>query len=144
MECKDAKLKVQALVDSELDEQDISPVVSHIQSCYRCRDDYVELLRLQRRMKGIRDPEPPKEWFESLNRRVGRRFTSLAGQILFVGSYAALVGYAIYSAFVDSGSSLFIKLAIGAIVVGVLTLLGVTVSDRARESKTDRYKGVIK
>ena len=144
MECEDAKLKVQALVDNELEEDEITPVIDHIQSCYRCRGDYVGLLKLQRKMKGVRHPEPSPEWFEGLQKRVGRKLTSLLGQILFIGSYILLFGYAIITLFSDSDQSIFIKLVIGAIVLGVLSLLGVTIYDRVRESKTDKYKGVVK
>ena len=144
MNCEDAKLKVQALIDNELPDEDISPVVDHIQSCYRCRDEYIDYLKLQRKLKGLVGEEPGQEWFEKLQKRIGRRISSSAGQILFIGSYVALIGYAVYSIFADKDAGLFIKLAVGGILVGVLALLGVTISDRARESKDDKYKGVMK
>lgn len=144
MECQDAKLKVQALADNELREEDIGDVMDHIQSCYRCRDDYVGLLKLQRKMKGLSHPEPPPEWFEGLQKKVGRRFSSFLGQVLFIGSYVVLLAYALYTLFTDTGEGLFIKLVVGGIVLGVLFVLGVTIADRARESKTDKYKGVMK
>ncbi len=144
MECQDAKLKVQALVDNELPEEEIDRVVDHVQSCYRCRDDYISLLKLQRKMKGLQFPEPPKEWFEDLKKKPIRRATSIFGQILFFGSYILLFAYALFTLFTDSGEGLFIKLVIGGIVLGMLSLLGVTIADRVRESKTDKYKGVMK
>ena len=144
MECQDAKLKVQALVDSELPEDEIDTVVDHVQSCYRCRDDYISLLKLQRKMKGLHYPEPPKEWFEGLKKKAGRKVTSAFGQALFIGSYIVLFAYALYTLFTDSGEGLFIKLVIGGIVLGMLSLLGVTIADRVRESKTDKYKEVMK
>ncbi len=142
MKCDEAKLKVQALVDNELSENEIAEVISHVQSCYRCRDDYVELLKLQRRMQGLLSHDP--EWFEKLNRKIGRRLASSVGQMLFIGSYVALIGYAFYSLFAGREISLFLKFAVGGILVGVFTLVGVTVADRVRESKDDRYKGVMK
>jgi hypothetical protein len=144
MDCQDAKLKVQALVDSELPEEEIDPVVDHVQSCYQCRDDYIALLKLQRKMKGLNYPEPPKEWFEGLKKKTGRRVTSIFGQVLFIGSYIVLFAYSLYTLFTDSGEGLFIKLVIGGIVLGMLSLLGVTIADRVRESKTDKYKEVMK
>ena len=144
MNCEDAKLKVQALIDNELQDEDISPVVDHIQSCYRCRDEYVALLKLQRKMKGLKVPEPPKEWFEELKSKRGRKFSSVFGQLFFIGSYVVLIAYALFSLFTDSTEGLFIKLVVGGIVVGIHALLGVTISDRVRESRTDKYKGVMK
>ena len=144
MECQDAKLQVQALVDNELGEDDIGDVVDHIQSCYRCRDDYVALLKLRRKMKGLSYAQPPKEWFEELQKKAAHRISSFLGQALFIGSYVVLLAYALYAIFTDSGEGLFIKLVVGGIVLGVLFVLGVTISDRVRESKTDKYKGVMK
>ncbi|MBN1685007.1 MAG: zf-HC2 domain-containing protein [Spirochaetales bacterium] len=144
MECRDAKLKVQALIDNELPQEEIDEVVDHIQSCYRCREDYVSLLKLQRKMKGLQYPEPPKEWFEELQKKRGRRLSSSLGLVLFLGSYLLLLGYALYSLFSDSGAGLFIKIVVGGIIAGMLFLLGVTIADRVRESKTDKYKEVMK
>ncbi|MBT3275281.1 MAG: zf-HC2 domain-containing protein [Spirochaetales bacterium] len=144
MDCTDAKLKVQALVDNELSEAEIDETMGHVQSCYRCRDDYIEMLKFQKKMRGLAFPEPPKEWFENLGKKPARKLSSFLGQILFIGSYIALFAYALYTLFTDSGEGLFIKIVFGGIVLGILFLLGVTVADRARESKTDRYKGVMK
>lgn len=144
MNCEVAKLKVQSLVDTELLEEEISEVMNHIQSCYRCREDYIQLLKLQRKMKGVGQPEPPTEWFEAIQSRVGRKVSSVLGQIVFIGSYIMLFGYATVSLFMDKGEGIFIKVVFGGILLGVFVILGVTIVDRIRESKTDKYKGVMK
>ena len=144
MECNDAKMKAHALVDGELPEAEIDTVMEHVQSCYQCRQEYVDILKLQRKMRGLSAGEPTQEWFEKLNKKIGRRISSSAGQILFITSYLALIGYAIFTMFADGSVSTFIKIAVGGILAGVLVLLGVTISDRMRESKDDKYKGVMK
>jgi hypothetical protein len=48
------------------------------------------------------------------------------------------------SLFIDKGEGLFIKVAFGGILLGVFVILGVTIVDRIKESKTDKYKGVMK
>ena len=141
---EEIKLKIQALVDNEISEQEIPEVLSLIESSYEFRDEYVRLLRFQRKMRGITEPEPPKEWFEELSKRAGRKVTASIGQFLFFGSYLLLIGYALYTLFSDNGEGLFIKLIVAGIFVGLLSLLGVTIGDRVRESRTDRYKGVTK
>ena len=52
-ECDEMKLKVQALADNELEEVQIPGVVGHIESCYRCREEYIQFLTLQKKMSGI-------------------------------------------------------------------------------------------
>ena len=144
MDCEQIKLQVQALTDNELDEKEIPKVLHHLESCYRCRNDYIELLSLQKRMKGLSIPEPTKEWFEDLPKKIFRGFSSLFGKLLFFGSYILLIGYALFTFFSDKEGDLFVKILIGGIVLGFIVLLGVTIGDRVGESRTDKYKGVIK
>ncbi len=144
MNCEEARLKIQALIDNELDEGEISQVLDHVQSCYRCRNEYIELLRLRKKMKNLAVPEPSSAWFESLQRKIGRKISSSAGQFLFIGSYLALAAYAVYSLLTDAGVALFIKIFVGGILAGTTLLLGVTIADRVRESRDDKYKGVMK
>ncbi len=144
MDCEEIKLKVQALADSELDENEISEVLQHVESCYKCRNEYIELLKLNKRMKGVAYPEPEEEWFERMSKKPGRKLSSIIGQLLFFGSYILLIGWALFSLFSDNSEGLFIKLVLGGIFLGIIVLFGVTITDRIKESKTDRYKGVIK
>jgi len=144
MECEEAKLKLNALIDNEIEEGDVAPMISHLESCYRCREEYVQLLSLQKKMKGAPIPQPRKVWFEELPRRVLRRTTGMAGRIFFIGSYVLLLGYSLYHLFASQDADLFVKLVIAGTAVGFFVLLGVSISDRLRESKTDRYKGVMK
>ena len=143
-DCDEMKLKVQALADNELEEDQISGVVNHIESCYRCREEYIQFLTLQKKMSGIGIPEPSKEWFEELAGRKFRRVTARLGRFLFFGSYLLLIVYLLYTFFSDSSAALLPRILVGAICAGVAILLGVTIADRVRESKTDKYKEVIK
>jgi predicted anti-sigma-YlaC factor YlaD len=144
MTCEQAKLQIQALLDNEIEEHQITPLISHLESCYTCRNDYITFLKLQRKLAGIKIPEPPKEWFEQLPNKVLRRRSRIFGKVLFFGSYALLLGYALYSLLRDRNVQSIIKIGIAGIAVGFLVLLGITIADRVRESKNDRYKGVMK
>ena len=142
--CEQAKLQIQALLDNEIEEQQIAPLISHLESCYACRNEYISFLKLQRKLAGIGIPEPPKEWFEKLPNKVLRRTSRIFGKVLFFGSYALLLGYALYSLLGDRNTENIIKIGVAGIAVGFLVLFGITVADRVRESKDDRYKGVMK
>ena len=144
MNNEDTKLKIQALIDNELPEAEIEPLLQHIESSYEYRREYVELKKLSRRLQGVQTPEPPEEWFVRVQRKLSRKVSSMLGKVLFIGSYVALIGYAIYQLFADSGEDVVIKILIGAIAVGFLTLLGVTIADRMAERKTDKYREVIR
>jgi predicted anti-sigma-YlaC factor YlaD len=142
--CKQAKLQIQALLDNEIEENQIAPLISHLESCYTCRNEYITFLKLQRKLAGIGIPEPPKEWFERLPNKVLRRTSKAFGKVLFFGSYALLLGYALYSLLGDRNTESIIKIGVAGIAAGFVVLLGITIADRVRENKDDRYRGVMK
>ena len=144
MNCENAKYKIQALVDNELPEEEISEVLDHIQTCYKCRDIYIDFLTLQRKMKGLKSKEPSKEWFERTEKNFLYKSSSFIGKLLFFGSYILLLVFGIFSFFSDSATGVHIKLVVRGIIAGVLVLLAITLYDRFREGKEDKYKGVIK
>ncbi len=144
MTCEQAKLQLQALLDNEIEEEQVTPLISHLESCYSCRSEYITFLKLQKKLKGLGVPTPPKEWFETLPRKVLRRTTSVFGKILFFGSYALLLCYALFSLLRDKNMELIVKIAVAGIVLGFVVLLGITVANRIRENREDRYKGVMK
>jgi len=142
--CEQARLQMQALLDNEIEENQVAPLISHLESCYTCRNEYITFLKLQRKLAGIGIPEPPKEWFERLPNKVLRRTSRVFGKVLFFGSYVLLLGYALYTLLSDRNTDSIIKIAVAGIAVGFIVLLGITIADRVRESKDDRYRGVIK
>ena len=144
MTCEQARLKASALIDSEIEEDEVTPLISHLESCYRCRNEYISLLRVQKRLKAVEIREPPREWFERFPEKWGRRFSGFLGRAIFIGSYVLLCGYALYHLFSSPDATLLLKLIVWASVAGFVLLLGVSIADRIRESRDDRYKGVMK
>ena len=144
MNCTDAQLKAQAIIDNELDESEIEEVITHMETCYTCRSEYINLLKLQRKIGNVCFPEPPKEWFEDLSKNSVRRTGTIIGRISFFGSYLFLFVFFLYQYFSDQSKSLFVKYGIAVAVLGGLVLFGITLFDRFKESKTDRYSEVEK
>ena len=54
----------------------------------------------------------------------------------------ALIGWSVQGFFMASDVPLLIKIAVGAIAVGVLVLIGVATKDRLTKAKTDKFKEV--
>ncbi|MEQ9570321.1 MAG: hypothetical protein RLN75_09045, partial [Longimicrobiales bacterium] len=72
---------------------------------------------------------------------VQRRLTRPVGWILFV---SGAILWTLYGAWVFAASAVnpVEKLAVGALAIGFLILLGTTVSERVRESRTDPYRDI--
>lgn len=144
MNCEDAKYNCQLLIDDELEEEQIEPLMSHLESCYKCRNEYIGLLKLKKKLSGIKGPAPDPEWFETLYKKKGRRFAGGLGFVLLIGSWLCLAGFSLYSLFSDSSEDLFVKIIVAASVLSVIVLFITALYDRIKERKTDKYKGVIK
>ena len=56
----------------------------------------------------------------------------------------ALIGWGVQGFFTASDIPLLIRIAVGAISVGVLVLIGVAIKDRLKKAKTEDFKEVEK
>ena len=56
----------------------------------------------------------------------------------------ALIGYGVKGFFMAADIPLLIRIAVGAIAVGVLVLIGVAIKDRLAKAKTEDFKEVEK
>lgn len=144
MNKEELKLKIQALVDNELAESEIPRVIGEIEGSYEMRDEYVSLLQLKRRLEGARQEGPNPEWFEAVARKAGRRAGFWSGNILFLGSYALLLVFSLVTLFRAADTELWVKLGVAGVGLGFLIFLFRAITDRIRESHSDKYKGVMK
>jgi hypothetical protein len=60
------------------------------------------------------------------------------------GDTLALIGWAVQGFFTASDIPLLIRIAVGAISVGVLVLIGIAIRDRLAKAKTEDFKEVEK
>jgi hypothetical protein len=72
---------------------------------------------------------------------VNRRLTRPVGWILMVSGFLIWAGYGAW-VFTTSPANPVEKMAVGALVVGFLILLGSTIMDRLQEWKTDPYRDI--
>ena len=54
----------------------------------------------------------------------------------------ALIGWGVQGFFMASDVPLLAKIAVGAVGVGVLVLIGVAIKDRRKKAKTEKFKEV--
>ena len=143
-EIEEVQLKIQALADNELPEEEIGPVLAAVQGSYEYREEYAELLRLKRRLAGVVASDPGTDWVVAAERSITRKLFRGAGTVFFVGSYLALLGAALIALFRDADTPLYVSILVGVGIAGLVVLLASAIADRVRESKTDKYRGVIR
>lgn len=144
MNCNDATLKIQALIDKELPEQEITDVVQHIESCYKCRDEYVEMLKLERQLKGLSFPEPAYDWYAVQKKKFLRSVFSFIGRLLILFCFSLLFLYGVIELLRNNNVTPIIQISTAGITVGIGLLVFISISDRMAEKKNDKYKGIMK
>lgn len=143
MDCDEAKMKIQSLIDNELDEKEINNVLTHIESCYLCRTEYIELIRIQRILRGIKFPEPQKEWFETQHKHKPRKILLTASRVVIAFSSIIILSWFLDKIFIRNESTYF-KLGLISLIVGLLIIFVIKVYDRIIELKHDKYGSIIK
>ena len=142
MNCEDAKLKIQALIDKELDEKEIEETLAHTESCYKCREEYIEMLKLDKKLDGLRFPEAEYDWYAEQRKKFLRRMSAFAAKSMILFSFLALFVRGIVDLIKDKNTAPIIQVSIAALVFGIVALLVVSWSDRSAERKHDKYRGV--
>lgn len=140
----DVRIRIQALVDNELPEAEIEPVLEAIEGSYEYRAEYAELLKLRRKLGSGPAPPVSGEWLERAERRVARRISRGVGLGLFLGSYVVLLGYALYTMLREPKVPVIISVLTLGVVAGFVVLLANAIADRVRERKTDTYRRIIR
>ena len=62
--------------------------------------------------------------------------------VLIALGMLALIGWSANAFFAESEIPLIVRIAVGAIGVGILILIGVAIKDRVKKAKTDEFKEV--
>jgi len=141
---EEIQLKIQALADNELPEGEIGSVLEAVQGSYEYREEYAELLRLKKRLSGVVAKDPGVDWVLAAERSISRKLVRGIGTVFFIGSYLALLGVAVVTLFQDSEVPIIVSILVGVGILGLIVLLGTAIVDRVRESRTDKYRGVIR
>lgn len=138
------QLRIQALADNELPEEEIPEVLDSIQGSYEYRQQYAEILTLKRQLAGLAIKSPGPDWVARAERRIFRRIFRGTATVLFLGAYLALFGVGLVFLLRDPEVPRYVSVLVAVGAVGLVLLLANAISDRVRERKTDKYRGVIR
>lgn len=130
------------LTDNELTPEEINDVNKHLNRCKKCRKEFDEMKEMSGKLGLPSFKEPEDEVLEKLWKSPYSRFARNAGIVMVIGGYLALVGYALYEFMINKSEELFPKIAIAALVIGFLIILGSVIRERIKTSKVDKYKEV--
>ena len=134
--------RLSGLLDGELTQQERQRVELHCDTCEACRNELEELKAIRQRVgKGRLSDLDQGVWRELMGDMTVRTSRTI-GWLLLVGGILAAVGLGVYEIVFNSSVSLFEKIIVAAIYLGMAGLFFSVLRQRLIERKTDKYKDV--
>ncbi|MEA3587000.1 zf-HC2 domain-containing protein [Pseudidiomarina sp. 1APP75-27a] len=130
---------ISGALDGELTQQEQQHLQLHIAECAKCQRLYTELEGMQQQLRaGIAPTHPLHQ--PPVNRAV--RCWPLLGWLLLLLGVLPLLGYAGYQLLTDPQLPVWVRLAMGSMILGAVVLFIYVARQRVMAARTDNYKKV--
>ncbi len=148
MNCAKATELISALVDAELSPDQEKELKAHLETCPRCRQEYVELERLEEMMSKIALPELSEDVWEEHWESLYNRLERGIGYLLAGLGAAVVLSYGLYSLLKDWLSDPSVPIAFRAgvslLCAGLLILVISTAREKILTCRHERYKEIVR
>lgn len=144
MKCDEIEVYLSGFLDNELPQQQRQMVQAHLETCKRCRGELEQLREMQRRAGQIELSLPGKRDWERMEKRIFQSISRGLGWVILIVWSIVTFGYASFQFATAPGEPLFEKILVFGFFLGLGLLFLSVLSERMRESRTDRYKGVLR
>jgi predicted anti-sigma-YlaC factor YlaD len=141
-DCEQYKSLLAGLLDGELTAEEAADVNDHLIRCASCRADYEQLRKAENKLEAISFAEVTDEEARAFWRLPYSRTLRNASLFMIIGGYAALILYGVVMWMIEGSEGLFQRLAVTAIVIGFVVLLGLMIVERINTYKVDPYKEI--
>ncbi len=132
---------ISGYLDGALPQMQAQKVRLHVEDCGSCRSLLSELRTLREAAQSTRFTPPGDDEWPELPRTRPSRFTRSLGWVVMIAWLVVVSVFALWRFLTSTGDPLEIFLMLG-LPGGLLLLFLSVLSDRLRELKTDRYRGV--
>ena len=144
MKCKEIEVYLSGYLDGELTQQDRQPVENHLRSCEQCENLLKELREAKEAAQGLEmEPLGDKDW-KMMEARIFERIGQGLGWSILLVWLTVTTGYSLYQFGTSPDEPFFEKILVFSLFLGFGLLFLSVLSQRLRENRTDRYKGVLK
>ncbi len=142
--CNVVQEKLSAYLDGELTQQEGQKVDVHLRDCDRCRSVFEDFRRLRADIKDLEYPEPSEAEWSNVMAGFTFKATRGLGWLLWAGGAVVLVIYGIYAFATDPAVKAFERVAVLAIILGVVLVFLTVLAERLKSYGHDKYKDVEK
>ena len=144
MKCEEIEIYLSGYLDGELTQQDRQPVENHLRACHDCRLLLQELKQAKMATQGLEIERLDEREWKIMEARVLERIGRGLGWSILIVWLAVTSAYSLYQYGTSPSEPLFEKILVFSLFLGFALLFFSVLSQRLREHRTDRYKGVLK
>jgi hypothetical protein len=144
MKCEEIEVYLSGYLDRELTQQDRQPVENHLRTCERCERLLEELREAKKAAQGLDMKQPAEEDWKLMEAHILERIGQGLGWSVLLVWLVVTIAYCLYQYGTSPQEPLFEKILVFSLFLGFGLLFLSVLSQRIRERRTDRYKGVLK
>jgi hypothetical protein len=141
MKCVD-EVYLSGYLDGELPVEQVEQIEAHLDTCSSCRSLLEQLRGVRLETSTMNYLEPSTGDWRRVEKSIYAMISRGLGWIVLVAWSVVTTVYTCYEYFSTPGEPLFRKVLVFAFFLGLGLLFLSVLSERIRDSKTDRYKGV--
>lgn len=138
------KERLMAYLDGEMNGEERLQFEKTLLSDSELQRELAQFQRLKSLVQKVRIPQPKPELWDEYARRPGEKGFRFLGWALLLAGLVVVFGFIGYQLWSDSGIPWILKGGITLILAGAGLLLCGVIHRRCRESKTDRYKEILR
>lgn len=142
MRCNDIEVYLSGYLDKELTADRKREVEAHLAECASCRKILRDLKEVRQGTRDLKYQEPSSQEWQRMERSIFIAISRGLGWVVLSVWSVVTVAYACYEYFSAPAEPIFQKILVFALLVGLGLLFLSVLSERIRDSRTDRYKGV--
>jgi hypothetical protein len=144
MNCEEIEVSLSGYLDNELTQQESQRIELHLETCARCREVLEELREAQQAAQKLELAQPSHEEWRHMESHILEKSSRGLGWVILIVWSIITAAYSIFQFAMSPSEPLFEKILVFGLFLGIALLFLSVLSERIRESRTDRYKGVQK
>ncbi len=146
MKCNEIKPYLAGYLDDELNSELRKIVEEHLQTCTECASELEEMKKIREMLHKMSTPKMPDAFWQTYWQRIYNKIERGIGWIIFSIGAIILLAFGAYHLiadfFIDPSISILVRIAVGAIIIGLIILIVSIVRERFFALRHERYKEV--
>ncbi len=144
MLCAKIEVGLSGYLDGELTQQEAQQIEVHLDTCGNCRRILDELREVREAARRLEIRQPGKSEWMAMETHILQRVTRRVGWLILIVWTTMTAAYGAFQYAMSPAEPLFHKILVFGLFLGIALLFFSVLMERIRESRTDRYKGVLK